>query len=338
VSRYSPTIAPDYGENYGDILASGIESYVGQKRREKADTRAEEEYAYTKGRREKLDPIEEALLRAQLYERGVVPSDGESGGALPDAIEGERDRGGDLISGRAHFGDQGLQPATGLRAPGSFNPATGGFNPPIDPGFERPGPARNPDPGFGVSPPAHDPDPGFSRGTPGRGRVPLGGGYELDPSRTKEGRAESALAAQIEAAVRSGIPRDEAEIEARSGGISSEHFHLGTFHPKTRQEYNEIEAQQHRYRLEEISAQEAARRRGDKDRDPRWEERRKSWVKQLGDPADEMEQDILDALASGYSTDEILETMPASRKSRAQRYLRRASRREQRGAPAEPEE
>ena len=60
-------------------------------------------------------------------------------------------------------------------------------------------------------------------------------------------------------------------------------------------------------------------------------------MRQLGEPGDEMEQDILDALASGYSTDEIVQTMPASRKGRAQRYLRRAARKEQRGAAPEPE-
>jgi hypothetical protein len=45
-----------------------------------------------------------------------------------------------------------------------------------------------------------------------------------------------------------------------------------------------------------------------------------------------MEQDILDALASGYSTAEVLEQLPESRKSRAQRYLRRAIRHERRDA------
>ena len=335
MSRYSPTVQPDYGENYGDVLASGIESYVNYKRKEKADTRAEEEYAYTKGRREQLDPLEEALLRAKLYEQGVVQDEG-GGGGLPAAIEGERggppNRGGDF----ARFGEHGLQPrpATGVMAPGSFNPVTGGFNPPIDPGFAAP---RFPgarsgadvDPGFSAPRTGgeQDVDPGFS----------LGGGYRVDPSRTPEGRKESALARQIEAAVRAGIPRDEAELEVRGGGISSEHFHPGAYHPRTQQEYDRIEAQQHTYRLEEIRAQEAARRRGEKNTDPRWDERRKTWVKQLGEPSDEMEQDILDALASGYTTEEIVETMPASRKGRAQRYLRRAARREQRGAAPEPE-
>lgn len=331
MSRYSPTVLPDYGENYGDILASGIESYVRAKRGEKADARAEEEYKYTKGRREKLDPLEEALLRAQLYDRGVV-QDEPAGGGLPAEIEGQRggppNRGGDF----PRFGEYGLQPrpATGLMAPGSFNPATGSFNPPNTAGtFIHGGPEA---PTRGPGRPQQDYQPGDSAGG-----VPLGSGYHLDPSRTPEGRKESQLARQIEAAVRAGIPRDEAELEIRGGGLSSEHFHPGAFHPRTRAEYDEIEQQQHTYRLQEIGAMEAARRRGDKDTDPRWDERRKTWVKQLGEPSDEMEQDILDALASGYSTEEIIETMPASRKSRAQRYLRRAARREQRGAAPEPE-
>jgi hypothetical protein len=343
MSRYSPTVTPDYGENYGDIIASGIEQYLGAKRKEKADTRADEEYEYTKHRHETLDPLEDALLRARLYESGVVP-DEAGGSGLPAAIEGERggppNRGADLISGRAKFGDQGLQTGQqptsgGLFAPGSFNPTTGGFNPPMDPGFT----AR---PGLGGSRPPNDRGFAAPEGTGGSRPTgdrdfSLGGGYHIDQSRTPEGRKESQLARQIDAAVRSGIPRDEAELEIRGGGISSEHFHPGQFHPKTRAEYDAIEQQQHKYRLEEIGAREAALRRGKKDTDPRWDERRKTWVKQLGEPSDEMEQDILDALASGYTTEEIVETMPASRKSRAQRYLRRAARKEQRGAAPEPE-
>lgn len=336
MSRYSPTVTPDYGENYGDILASGIEQYVGAKRKEKADKRADEEYAYTKHRHETLDPLEEALLRANLYQHGVVSDDG-GGTGLPAAVDAQRggppNRGADLISGRAHFGDQGLQ--TGLRAPGSFNPVTGGFNPPIDPGFTaRPGVGGSRPPndrgfgapeGIGGSRPAGD--PGFS----------LGGGYHLDPSRTPEGRAEAQIQHQVDLAVARGIPREEAELEIRGGGLNSEHFHPGAYHPKTMADYLDVEKQLIHARGEEAVRTARARDRTKTDRDPRWDERRKTWVKELGEPSDEMEQDILDALASGYSTDEILNTMPGSRKSRATRYLRRAARREQRGATAEPE-
>jgi len=318
-------VTPDYGENYGDILASGIESYLGHKRKEKADARAEEEYAYTKGRREKLDPIEEALLRAQLYEQGIV-RDEDDGGGLPDAIEGERQapafRGKGGLTGRA---------STGLRAPGSFNPATGTFNPPfdIDPGFTAPrlpGYQPDTDPGF-TAPrvgPEIDIDPGFRAPVQSgrRGdRVPLGGGYELDESRTPEGRKESMLARQIEAAVRAGIPRDEAEIEIRGGGLSSEHFHPGAFHPRTRQQYDEIEAQQHQYRLAEIGAREAASRRGQEKDDPALKERRDSWKQQLGTPRNQLEQDVLDFLADGEKPEEIAGYFRQDQRQAVEDYL-----------------
>jgi hypothetical protein len=241
---YGPRVQPYEGENYGDVIASGIESYLTAKRQEKADKRAEEEYTYRKGRRETLDPLEDALLRAQLYGHGVVPQ-GEAP-PLGDMIEA--DRGADLLSGRVRFGEPQVmreESRLGLRSPGSFNPATGTFNPvSIDPGFTAPrfGPQRDIDPGF-TTPrlrPEYDIDPGFTAPRPGR--IPLGGGYELDPSRTAEGRARAAEQEIIDALIGRGVDRGHALLDVRGGAGAREHTHPGAWQPSSLAEYRAAHA------------------------------------------------------------------------------------------------
>jgi hypothetical protein len=218
----------------GDI-AGALEEYATNRLRAKADARADEEYEYRKGRRETIDPLEEALLRRQLYESGVVPQDGGPG--LSDMIE-QPDRGADLLAGRAQFGDQGIggtgfrreESRVGLFSPGSFNPNTGTFNPVnIDPGFTAPH--------FG---PERDIDPGFT--APGQRRIPLGGGYELDPSRTKEGRARAAEQELIDALVGSGVDRGHAMLDVRGNEGVREHTHPGAWQPRTMEEYRSAHA------------------------------------------------------------------------------------------------
>jgi hypothetical protein len=325
MGRYSPTYLPETRErDYGSEIANAIGGYIGAKRQEKRDTEHEEEVSYQRGRREKLDPLEEALLQAQLYEHGIVRD--EDDGGVASAIDGHRgslpNRGNDLFTGRAKFGDRG---AGGLFAPGSFNPATGSFNPPIDTdrGFTAPrfggSPPEPSDRGFSAPGPGRDIDPGFSAPRQGRQGVSVGGGYHIDPSRTPEGRKESIIAREIEAAVRAGVPRDEAELEIRGGGLSTEHFHPGAFHPKTRAEYDELERTQHLYRLEEVTAAARARRR--EEGDPALKERRDSWKQQLGTPRNQLEQDVLDFLADGEDAEDIPDYFPESRRAAVESYL-----------------
>lgn len=280
--------------------SEAVGTYIGQQRQTEQDDAAREERDYTRGRRATMDPMIDADARARLYNQGVdLPDDGQPS-ALGSAVDEQRTRGDDLLSGRGQFGDGGSgRPATGVFAPGSFNPGTGGFNPPMAP-----------DAGSAPTP----------------RRVPLGGGYNLDPSRTEEGRKESLLGRHIDLAVGQGIPRDEAELELRSrGGLDSEHFHPGSYHPKTKADADAVAQREHTWRLEEIRAREAGRNKDKDAKDPRFKERRDAWEKELGKPpTSQLQQDMLDALAWGYSTDEILKSLSPDRQAEAKGYLRRA--------------
>jgi hypothetical protein len=356
MGRFSPYVPDLPNRNYGSEIADAIGTYIGGKRQEKLDTRADEEYAYTKKRHETLDPLEAALLQAQLYEHGIVPSGGggsgtppSGSGTLSSGIDSQRQapmtgRGG--LAGRA---------PTGVFAPGSFNPVTGTFNPAIpqadvvggDPGFSAPrnlgrmGPTDT-DPGF-TAPhrgDARDTDPGFSPGRPsGSGRVSLGGGYDLDPSMTERGRADAKRDRMIAAMVARGVPREEAQVEVEGGleGAISEHFHPGTWHPRTMADALDYEKTLiHARGDESVRVASVRDRRSRKDTDPRWEERRRGWIKRLGgnEPTNQLQQDIVDALADGDEPDAVLEQIPKGQRPEAERYLGRAVR--QRGRETRP--
>lgn len=230
MSRYSPTVLPDdspspFQQTFLEELRAGPERL----RQRRADERAAAEDEYRRKRRETLDPLEDALFRAQLYGQGGVPAGAALGGrerGLADMLE-QPDRGADLLSGRAHFGDQGLgdqgvgrapqfrRERVGQHSPGAFNPLTGDFN-------------------------AAVPRTDTVRG--GGARIPLGGGYELDPSLTDRGRTAARQRQTIEALVARGVPRDEAEAEVLGNmeGAISEHFHPGPYQPRTKEEALEL--------------------------------------------------------------------------------------------------
>lgn len=274
MGRFSPTVLPDYyGGNPGQAFADAIGSYIGLKRQEKQDKLAAEEHTWRgethqrdiarADKEDALAPLHEALLRAQLYQQGVVPIEEDAapgtsapraGDSMPllDAIQAQRQKeskpgfGGPVpgvFSNDKPVSDFMREAQKGLLAPGSFNPVSGGFNPPaaIDPGFTRPPASRFPgdpgeDAGFGhgaVPRFSNDPgiDPGFTRppaaaapaatpqdtGRRGPGaRVPMGKGFVLDPSLTKRGQDEADIRKQIDAMIASGIDPDRAEAMVRS--------------------------------------------------------------------------------------------------------------------------
>lgn len=306
MGRFSPTVLPD------DTPPAGLSMFLDElsrgpdrARQAKYDRRAQEEHDYTMGRHEKTDPMEDALRLAQLYEAGVVPDDG-SGSPTAGAIDAHRAP----MHGVGGLAGRSPNNGRGIHAPGAFNPTSGTFNDPMAPTDM------------------------YNRGTGSadvtdiyRGNVPLGGGYHIDRSLTPEGRRESVLAHQIDVAGRAGIPREEAELELRSHeGISSEHFHPSEWHPHTRNEADQLASQQHKYRLEEIKAGVDWHDRNGKD--PRWDERRRGWIKTLGgqEPTNQLQQDLIDALADGDEPNALLEKVPPSSRAEAERYLRRALR------------
>lgn len=309
MGRFSPTVLPDDTPAPGlsiflDELAKGPDRY----RQRQADRRTQEEHDYTMQRHEKTDPMEDALRLAQLYQAGVVP-DNDGSSPMAGAIEGQRAqpfRGAGGLAGRVPAND-----GRGVNAPGAFNPSSGTFNQPMAPTDV------------------------YNRGHSGtgdvtdiyRGSVPLGGGYHLDRGLTPEGRRESMLAHELDVAEGSGIPRGEAELELRShDGLSSEHFHPSEWHPHTRAEADQLAQQQHKYRLDEIKAGTDWHDRSRKD--PRWEERRRGWIKTLGgqEPTNQLQQDLIDALADGDEPNALIDKVPPTQRTEAQRFLRRALR------------
>lgn len=272
MGRFSPTVVPDYfGGDPGAAFADAIGSYIGLKRQEKQDKLAEEEHKWRgethdrdikrQDREDALQPLQEALLRAQLYNEGVVPieEDAAPGTAaeskampLLDAINAQRAGGGTpkfggsvpgMFSTDEPVSDFMRSAQRGLLAPGSFNPMSGGFNPPggIDPGFSRPPASRfggdpGTDPGFGRGALPRfgaDPgiDPGFTRPAPSAapgaapqdttrrgpdGRIPMGKGFVLDPALTKRGRADEDQRKEIAALVSAGMDPARAEAMVRA--------------------------------------------------------------------------------------------------------------------------
>lgn len=302
MGRFSPTYTPEYQpRDHGSEVARAIGTYMAAQRQEKTDKQHDEELAYQRHRRETLDPLEEAFLRGQMREHGVVPS---AGGEAPRA-PGNRTQGDpgshlavgiDQQRGNQTQSGLGAQPATGLNAPGSFNPATGSFN------------------------------------APGQGRVALGGGYDFDPSQTEHGRKDAQQQRIIEAMVGRGVPRQEAETEVLADlkEPMAEHFHPGPYHPRTMHEALDYEQTLiHARGIEEqktASIREANERRRNPPKDLRWEERRRGWEKELGSPTNQLHQDLLDALADGDEPGEILDQLPRSQRTEGERYLRKAVR------------
>ena len=299
MGRFSPSYYPEYRQrDYGSEVASAIGTYIGAQRQEKLDTEHEEELKHTRDRRERLEPLEEAFLRANMYEHGVVPS---AGGEEPRA-PGNRTQGDpgshlaagiDQQRGNQTQGGLGAQSATGMNAPGAWNPVSGSFN------------------------------------TPGQGRVSLGGGYELDPSLTDRGRAEGRERESVEAYMgATGRDRGHALLDVR--GVQSEELHPGPYHPRTISEALDYEKQLIHARGDEdarvAAIREANERRRHPPKDERWEERRSGWEKELGSPTNQLQQDLLDALADGDEPSDVMEQLPKSQRTEGERYLRKAVR------------
>jgi hypothetical protein len=156
----------------------------------------------------------------------------------------------------------------------------------------------------------------------------VGGGYVYDESRTPHGRAEATVQHQVDLAVARGIPREEAELEIRGGGINPEHFHPGAWHPRTVAEALDYEKQLIHARGNEEERVAKVRDRGRKETDPRWEERRRGWIKRLGgeEPINQLQQDIVDSLADGDEPTTIIQKVPGSQRAEAERYIGRAVR------------
>lgn len=294
MGRYSPTYLPERPQrDYGSEVARAIGTYIGAQRQEKVDKQHDEELKYLRDRRERLDPLEEAFLRAQMFEKGVVPS----GGGEQPRTPGNRTQGDPGSRLATSIADQrgnqtqsglGAQSATGVNAPGAFNPDTGTFNAPIS----------------------------------------LGGGYQLDPNLTERGRAEARERETIGAYVgATGRDRGHALLDVR--GVQSEELHPGPYHPRTMAEALSYEQTLiHARGIEEqktASIRESNERRR-KTTDPRWEERRRGWEKEIGSPTNQLQQDILDALADGDEPSDVVTQLPKSQRTEGERYLRKAVR------------
>ncbi|HKX10780.1 MAG TPA: hypothetical protein VJN67_21460 [Stellaceae bacterium] len=355
MGRYSPTVLPSEEIDPAQaIFLQGLREGPERFRQIEADRRAEEEYKYRKGRRQKEDDYTDIVNQINLYRLGVrnrarrpVLDDGArreptfpafgrgglGGSSMADGLEGERSQPEFPVFGRGGLGGR-----TGLNAPGSFNPATGQYNEPSfgrtgDEGFYRKAPSG---PGVG--------DEGFFRNAPSGGRVgdegfyrnPYRGEIDLpdlpggedryfDLSQTEEGIRGSQLEQQIQAAIRSGINPDEAMLEIMGKGLDPEHFHPGEWHPHTKEEADALLAQQHKNRLEEIAA-DVSGRRTPAERDPDFEERKKNWIQTIvraggHAPRTETEQKIIRFLAYGMSVDEIIQNAPPNRQAEVRAYL-----------------
>jgi len=177
-------------------LGAGVEAYIGGRAADKAAGFAAEDRAAAQTSRE----LEDAWRRTQLREHGVTV-----GGDLGSAIAGHKTG---ATFNPPQFGANGLgdpmQAAPsmiGLNAPGSFNPRTGGFNPPMT------GPGR----------PQMDYRPGDS---PSGGEA-LGGGAMYRPGTSLTDRAAASerqsTEEKIAAMIAAGVPPEHARAEVLGG-------------------------------------------------------------------------------------------------------------------------
>lgn len=194
MSRWSPTVQPGYfgPENPGAELANAIGGYRATVRQQKLDTEAEEDRQRRIAKEKELDPIEHALLMANLARQGIrfpgQPTDVDPGMSAPPAM-----------GPGSTFGPGGrpLDIDPGFTAPRGLTPQRN-----IDPGFDAP-PTRGPggqvlDPGFGEgegTPRAHLLPGAFNPITNAHNPadIDLGGGYTLPYAESPAGKQEESV-------------------------------------------------------------------------------------------------------------------------------------------------
>lgn len=231
---YGPRVQPDeyYGpENIGADVAGAITQLIAERRTEKREKRAEDEYEYNKSQR----PLDEAVRIARALDLGIRPRSKADTGKEETApsqrpmVPAPADPTTPRMQPGMPGGDRGVAPD--FADPG-FMGGPRRSNAPefVDEGFVRRPSNEAPDPGF-VRQPGPDVDPGFTRApdgpagsfSPAQGgfvRAPyaprdLGNGYVLDESQTARGRAAAQAADDEERLVAAGIPRGIAAYAAR---------------------------------------------------------------------------------------------------------------------------
>lgn len=256
MSRYSPTVTPEYygPDNPGRDIADALGSYIGLKRQEKLDKRAEDEYAYLKGRRATTDPLEDALHRAELIRQGVLPADAAEPGASGDA--GSLPQRGNRTQSDYGGSSQPLPPpqrgnrtqsgfgGDALTIPGSYDPRIGAHLPAmIDDGD-----GRRPTMEFnraldrprGGSMEFNIPRDGGDR------FYDLGGGFRMiDPIRHREMQAQEDERRLVAAGIPAGVAAYAARHPEHSQAILSDFFTSRdtAYHPRTMAEALDYERQ-----------------------------------------------------------------------------------------------